>query len=234
MNSNNKVGIVGDGRLAKHFKQYFKLLDLPYSSWSRKDTSSFFEFASKQDIILLMISDDSIESFYRENPLLKEKICFHFSGALSLDGIHSCHPLMTFSNHHYSIAEYQRIPFIGELGKMQLSDLIPALENKAVMIPSNMKDKYHAWCVMAGNFSVILWQEFAANMKCDFDISNDLIKPYMRQIFNNMDYDLDCSLTGPLVRNDNETMKKNLNALDGVYEQLYRSFLGVKNINLEK
>lgn len=230
----SRIGIVGNGRLAKHFKFYFSELNLPTQSWDRHSNRSLQHFLSAVDIVLLMISDDSIEPFVKEHSSsLEHKTLFHFSGALSFPHINCCHPLMTFSDHLLSVDKYQQISFIGERGKINLVDCIPRLKNPIISLEASEKGKYHAWCVMAGNFTTILWQECFKTMSEELGISADHLTPYMDQIISNLKHDAKSALSGPLARKDKSTIRKNIESVPHVYQELYRAFLAIKGIEME-
>ncbi|MCK5883706.1 MAG: DUF2520 domain-containing protein [Bacteriovoracaceae bacterium] len=229
-----RIGIVGDGKLAKHFKFFFSQLDLSFGSWDRKSETSFQQFFCSHDVILLMITDDSILSFIETHSInLDAKHLFHFSGALSFSKINCCHPLMTFSGELLTIEQYQSIPLIGEEGMLQLKDVIPVLPNPCYKLNKRSKASYHAWCVMAGNFTTILWQEFINVMTSEMRIPEIHLMPYMEQIFSNLKSDQQNALTGPLEREDKKTILKNIDSIPDVYKDLYRSFLAVRKFELE-
>ena len=91
--------IIGGGRLARHFSEYFRLLEIPHSRWTRDRRSSFNsseipdaeqrlrETVRQATRVLLLVSDDAIASLPRQYPFLHDKQLIHCSGAVSLPGV---------------------------------------------------------------------------------------------------------------------------------------------------
>lgn len=229
-----KYLIIGDGRVAYHFTYYFHFLRLNFQKWSRsKNTVEELEKLCDEDThILLLISDSAIENFIKENPcLLRAKYLIHFSGRLVLDNCYGAHPLMTFSNKRYKLSSYLKIPFILEEGGPPLSELLPGLKNQSFEIPKEMKAYYHALCVLSGNFTTILWQKFFKELKGQFNLKKKIAYPYLEQVTENLIVKADEALTGPLARNDQETIESNLEALkDDPYKKVYEAFVEIFNL----
>lgn len=112
--------------------------------------------------ILVLIKDDEIEKFISEKKsgILQDKIFVHFSGLLSIPDAESVHPLITFGENLYDPVTYSKITFITEAGRKSFRELFPELSNPSFQIPAEHKALYHAYCVMSGNFTTILWKSF--------------------------------------------------------------------------
>lgn len=219
-------GIVGNGRVAKHFINYFSLLNLPFIQWKRGDEKSVEEALDGCTVILLLISDGVIKHFIGEHPQLSEKILVHFSGSLSVPGILSFHPLISFTKDLYDLETYKRIPVIYEKGNGKFLDIFPNLPNPRFELDSKDKKLYHALCVLAGNFTTILWQKMFSEFENRFDIKREMIFPYMERIFKNLQGNSADALTGPLVRKDVATIRENVDALEGdPFQDVYKAFL---------
>ena len=92
----------------------------------------------------------------------------------------------------------------------------------------NVEDKarYHAMCVMAGNFSQILWKSVSDRFEQQFELPAESLHPYLKQLVSNFVDHPETALTGPLARNDLQTIERNLNALNGDRMQaIYHSFV---------
>ena len=217
--------IVGNGRLSNHFRHYFNLLHIPYWHWWRQCGKPFESFYDVSDRILVLISDGAIEDFIREHRSSGSKIWIHCSGALSTPLADSAHPLMTFTDELYELDTYREIPFICEKGRRSFVELFPELNNPHYVIPSDWKPLYHAWCVMSGNFTTLLWQRFFDVLEDQFGISRQIAYPYLKQISMNLQAS-QIPLTGPLARNDRATIQKNLESLaDEPFRQVYQAFV---------
>jgi predicted short-subunit dehydrogenase-like oxidoreductase (DUF2520 family) len=229
--------IAGGGRLARHFSHYFHLLGIPYTCWARDQWSPLNTFkipdaelrlketVCNADRILLLVSDDAITDVLKQYPFLFEKQLIHCSGALSLPGVAGAHPLMTFADDLYDLASYQSLPFMCEAGYV-FSELFPDLPNPGFSIPLEDKARYHALCVMAGNFPQLLWKGISDRFEQQFDLPASTLHPYLERVSANFVQIPDASLTGPLVRNDQATIDRNINALGGdPLRDLYRAFV---------
>src|SRR5258706_15666976 len=89
-------GVVGGGRVARHFQYYFRLLQRPVCSWSRRTPGpSPPESLASCRTVLLLIRDEAIVPFIEAWPALREKRLVHCSGALVTPAAQAAHPLMT-------------------------------------------------------------------------------------------------------------------------------------------
>lgn len=229
-----EYAIIGAGRMARHFRQYLHLLNIPYQQWSRKVDPAHTQLEAIIDRcnpIVILIQDGAIESFISTHPFLLDKTLVHFSGSLHTELAHSAHPLMTFSSELYSLDAYQKIPFVIENNRLSMNDLLPGLNNPSFKISSELKAFYHAMCVIGGNFTAILWQKFFTELETVFKIPKEAAYPYLNQVCVNLQKNLAEALTGPLVRKDEITIKANLQALENdPFQKVYQAFLGVTKL----
>jgi hypothetical protein len=219
--------IVGNGRLAKHLRNYFKLLNKKYFTWQRNTDIAFLSEVKHSDIILLAIKDNALPSFIDENYSneLKNKVWVHFSGSHVFDGIIGMHPLMTFTKELYAKEIYEQVPFIIDKEEFDFSHYFPGFKNPNYYIRPNEKAHYHAYCSMAGNLTTILWQRFFEVTKSKYGIDRNHALPYMQRIIANL-VESDDPLTGPLKRKDTETIKMHLDSLEGdPFKEIYESFV---------
>jgi len=220
--------IIGSGRVAKHFQCYLDLLHLPFQSWSRQDNTvqELLSFAEQCSPILLLISDQAIAEFLERHPFLKSKTLLHFSGSLTVAGVHSAHPLMTFAPGSYDLETYQKIPFILSEESPAFSLLLPGLPNASYRISEQLRPYYHALCVLSGNFTALLWQKFFKEIEERFQLPRELAHPYLKQVLQNLLRGSQQALTGPLARNDQKTISANLQALENdSFQQIYQAFV---------
>lgn len=222
--------IIGSGRVAQHFQCYLSLLQLPFESWSRQQNNAqdLVFFSKKSSVVLLLISDQAIASFVEQCPFLKEKNLVHFSGALAIEGIHSAHPLMTFTPGCYDLATYQKIPFILSTEGPAFAQLLPGLPNAAYHVPEQLRPYYHALCVLSGNFTALLWQKFFKELEGRFQLPKEVAHPYLQQVMQNLLGSTQQALTGPLMRGDQKTITANLQALESDdFQKIYQAFVEV-------
>ena len=218
--------IVGDGKVARHFACYFQQLGVQFNCWTRKNSLQALQHKiADADFILLLISDDAIDTFVKNNSCLHNKSLIHFSGTLSIDNVIGCHPLMTFAQNLYDLETYQSIPFVCDEGA-DFTYLFPQLYNQSFNIPKTDKAYYHALCVMAGNFTQTLMRETSDQLNHQLKLPDSILFPYLLQNTKNFINNPDDSATGPIQRNDFTTVSKHLRALkNNPLEGVYQSFV---------
>ncbi len=184
--------IVGGGRLARHFSEYFRLLEIPHSCWTRDRWSPFNTFdlpdagqrlketVGDADRVLLLVSDNAIiAALLKQYPFLHEKQLIHCSGSMSIPGVAGAHPLMTFAATVRT--RYLSKDAIHARNGSDFAALFPGLPNPHFEINVEDKARYHAMCVMAGNFSqVIVAKVFQSGLNSSLNCLQRLYVP----IFN--------------------------------------------------
>jgi len=232
-----QYAIVGGGRLANHIAYYLASLSLPFRCWCRKPPErklvagnyvpSLERALEDATHVLILISDDSIESFLGENRgALAGKIRVHCSGSLVTNLAQGAHPLMTFTEELYPVESYRRIPFVVEKGERSYEELLPGLPNPHFYLEPGEKPLYHALCVLSGNFTSLLWAKVFVEMEGRLGLPREAAYPYMERIFENLMNPRVNPVTGPLVRRDKGTIESNLEALgEDPYRHVYEGFL---------
>lgn len=221
------IGIVGDGRVARHFLHYLGLLGIPTRTWARR-TSRLppDETLSSCATVLLLIRDDAIVPFAGSWPALRDKRLVHFSGSLATGLAEAAHPLMTFGPDVYDVDSYRSVPFVLDAGGTPFDQLLPGLPNPWFAIPAAARPYYHALCVMAGNFSMLLWLKLFEEFQHRFGIPASAAHPYLARTTTNLVSQGRGALTGPLARGDATTIRANLAALDGdPFHAVYLAFV---------
>ncbi len=181
----------------------------------------------KADFIFLWISDSNLEQFFKQHLESSQKTVIHASGALDIPGMISIHPLMTFSLKLYETDFYKNIPLVvfGDKNTKDLGPLMACLPNPVYKVSTDKKSLYHAWCVMGGNFPVLLWTEMQKQFQ-QMGLPLDVHHLYLQQVMQNFLMQSGAALTGPIARKDINTIEKNLQALQGSADQdIYLSFL---------
>ena len=218
--------IVGNGRLSKHFQHYFQLTNISYKVWTRNSDESLQSYEKNAESILILIKDDEILNFLKDysDTFSKNKNLIHCSGLLSTPLAESAHPLMTFADELYSLEKYESITFITEKGRKSFNDLFPELNNSAYTIESSVKTLYHAYCVLSGNFTTLIWKFFFDYLKSN-NIPSSAAYSYLVATTENL-RKTSQPLSGPLIRNDTNTIFNHLEALENhPLRNLYISFL---------
>lgn len=232
-----QYAIVGGGRLANHIAFYLASLSLPFRCWCRNlperklaagnyvpNLERALEDATH---VLILISDDSIESFLGENrAALAGKIPVHCSGSLVSTLAQGAHPLMTFTEELYPVESYRRIPFLVEKGERSFEELLPGLPNPHYDLEAAEKPLYHALCVLSGNFTSLLWAKVFGEFEGKLRLPREVAYPYLERICLNLMNSRVNPVTGPLVRQDRGTVERNLEALgEDPYRNVYEGFL---------
>lgn len=219
--------LIGNGRVASHFQHYFSLLGLSYSVWHRRESLQALKDKLPQaSHVLLLINDQAIDACIQQHILPTGAVLIHCSGSLVSQYAYGAHPLMTFSHALYELSDYQAIPFVLEHDAPAMSDLLPGLPNQHARLDKAQKAKYHALCVLSGNFSCMLWQKLFSSLEREFNIPAELAVPYLQQITRNLSAHPMTALTGPLVRNDTAAINSHLTALQSdPFQAVYQSFV---------
>lgn len=218
--------VIGNGRLARHMLHYLRLLNLGRCHWHRHlALSDLSQLLPQCRHVLLLIRDDAITTFAQTHLQDFSGTIIHCSGSLVTDAAYGAHPLMAFGQQFYNLAHYQSIPFIVDEGAPAFAQLFPGLSNPEARITPALKARYHALCVLSGNFSCMLWQKFFSELE-GFGWPHDIGRPYLQQQTLNIAQNYQTALTGPLVRQDLKTIRRNLQALeDDPFQAVYQSFV---------
>lgn len=221
-----RILIIGDGRLAKHLLHWCTQLQKPVQHWHRRSTMPLN--LQNIDYVWLAISDSALVPFYQNTlkPLLTGQKVVHFSGSVHHSDLIAAHPLMTFPHDLYDLETYSKIHF-GLTGADQLTDALPDFTNAFFKLRAEDKALYHALCVAAGNLPQLLWSETAPQF-ADLKVPPQAVQLFLQQSLTNFFNSGAQAVTGPIVRNDKETISKNLSALEKVNSKLkhiYQSFL---------
>ena len=226
--------IIGNGRMAKHMTHYLLSLKLDFYTWNRQQSfESLYANLPLVTHVLILISDQAIDDFIQMHLLPHinhQTLLIHFSGCFESAYSYSAHPLQTFSPTLYPTSEYLLIPFIIDDTAPEFLALLPGLPNPHYRINSSDKAFYHAHCVMANNFSALLWQKFYDTMQHKFQMKSEHLAPFLKQTFQNIAENPDNTLTGPLVRQDFVTLKKDKEALKNdpflaIFEAFEKTFV---------
>jgi len=222
--------LIGDGRLARHLARYFEQLGLSHARWSRRwhaggycpDLTRLIHPGVRA---LLAISDGAIEPFIETHRELSSAVRIHFAGGLASDLAIGAHPLFSFAGTFYDRRTYERIPFVLDRGAPALSALIPGLPNPCLFIEREQRSRYHALCVLAGNFTTLLWRKLFVEFDGELGLGREHARPYLESVVRGL-AGSGAPLSGPLSRGDHATITRNLEALAGdPFEQVYRAFV---------
>lgn len=237
--------------LGKYFADHNQNLMGYYSEFSHdaieaaeftdsKKYDTINELVEDSDVLFLTVSDGQIESVWNQLKMshISNKIVCHCSGALSSEVFsdivefgsygYSIHPLFAVSNKYQSYKELSNSYFTieGALEKIyEMKALFESFGNPVCIISKEDKVKYHGAAAIASNLVAGLISTSENLLKeCGFD-EESAHKALVPIIKGNVKHILEDgvinALTGPIERNDTETIVKHLSVLEGNVRETY-------------
>lgn len=200
------------------------------------------EVIAASDSVILSTPDGAIkkvwESFNKED--MKGKIFCHLSGSLSSDvfsGIEelggypiSIHPLFAFSSKESVYQQLNQVCFTLEghpYAVAQWKDILSALGNKALVISSEVKPKYHAAASILSNHVIaVLEAGYQLLEECGFsedearNFTSVLVRDNVEHVIRDGGIK---AMTGPIERGDGETVAKHLSVLNPGQREIYQA-----------
>lgn len=215
--------------------------------------SDLEELVKLSDTLFITTPDGVIGSVWdciRNNMSVKNKIVCHFSGALSSDvftdsqstgaGVCSIHPMLAFSDKltSYRIPANTFFAIEGdETAVSALKSLFESLGNTVCRINKSKKSLYHtAASVLSNELVALLDMGYSLLEQCGFSRDNavgatkNLVSGNVKSVLENGCVN---ALTGPVERNDLQTVKKHVESLQGEDRQIY-ILLAKRLVNLAK
>lgn len=205
-----------------------------------KAFGSMEELLAQCEILFITTPDGAIEEVWESirNESIQNKIICHFSGALSSavfsnrkeKGVSACsiHPMYAFSNKFTSYQQLNSVLFTMEGDKKaleQMSSLFHITENEVCIISPDKKVTYHAAASMVSNMMIGLYEQSIRLLEdCGFEreAARTLVKPLVSgNVQSFLEKSPEEALTGPIERNDLETVRKHLSVLSGRERELY-------------
>ena len=221
MRSLKTAAVIGRGKISGHLPSLFKSF-FSYFIMLERNTSYTAINLNTIDVVILAVQDRNIESTYNQlKEFFPSTVKFiHLSGAQTFPDIIGIHPLMTFSAES-KVKDYSQVPLFTDN-----VDFYEAYKNETKnlrFIRSDLKIKYHAMAVMLGNFSQYYLQQIKNSFptELNFDDFKLLTLNSVKNIFKEESNGM---LTGPLIRNDQETISKHKNELKHSEPALLRTY----------
>ncbi len=194
------------------------------------------------DIVFITTPDSAINEIVTalcaEKSLNRNQLIVHTSGLLSVKAMHcvkkcgaiplSMHPAFSFSSPLFKKNEFKGVYFVLEGSSTAVEKgkrIVRNLGGKSIIIARGMKPLYHIALVFASNLFVGI-EDMAVNLLSQCGIeekdARNLIKPLVEVTEKNIwEKGTLKALTGPVEREDVETVKKHLSTLTK-YEHAYK------------
>lgn len=204
--------------------------------------SELKELVRLSDTLFITTPDTVIGSVWdciiKNNMSVNNKIVCHFSGALSSDvftdsqstgaSVCSVHPMLAFSDKltSYRIPANTFFALEGdETAVSAMKSLFESLGNTVCRIDKSKKSLYHtAASVLSNEIVALLDMGYSLLQQCGFS-RKDAVKATQNLVLGNVKSVLEngCTnaLTGPVERNDLQTVKKHVDSLEGEGRQIY-------------
>ncbi len=207
-----------------------------------KNYSKIELLVKDSDVLFLTVTDGMIETVWNQikDIDIREKIICHTSGALSSEVFSdiskhgsfgfSIHPLFAVSDKYQSYKELSGSYFTieGSIEKIEdMKSLFENFGNTVCIISKEDKVKYHGAAAIASNLVVgLIGLSEQLLVECGFDkeSAHNALSPIIKgNVSHIIDDGCEMALTGPVERNDIETVKKHLAVLEGNSHTVYRT-----------
>ena len=239
-----KIGIIGAGKMGKSLARSLydagfdvvavssRTLSNAYAIQSLINDISVYEdpqdVVDTCNVIFLTVSDSQIENVCNSLNWNNKKTVIHTSGATSLEALKHAkdqsaligimHPMASFTEEIQSI----RSIYLGIAGDDRAIEIIKKFADKLDCKTINITDSglYHAGCCMVSNYYDALLNKVAdlwKSMGVEKEQTKEALIPLIQSVVDNLKTkDLSECLTGPISRNDKETIKKHLVSIDTI------------------
>ncbi len=194
------------------------------------------------DAIFLTVPDGAIDNVWEQLKMLpiQNKIISHLSGSVSskvfqgIDRYHaygySIHPLFAINDKYNSYKELSHAFFTIEGDDKYLNQLLLMFQgfgNSVAVISAENKLKYHAAAAVVSNLYIgLAYTGEKLLRECGFSPENAhqaLAPLILGNAENLVAYGAQDALTGPIERNDVETVSDHIGILDGLELEIYKS-----------
>ncbi|MGN1382206.1 MAG: Rossmann-like and DUF2520 domain-containing protein [Eubacterium sp.] len=199
------------------------------------------ELARESDVLFLTVPDGKITTVYKQiDPaLLQGKLIGHTSGALSSEeafpdiedtGAYafSVHPMSAVSDRYHAYVQMPDVFFAIEGDDQALDILLPEFEKIGLhlqKIDPEAKTRYHCAAAIASNLvNALLLMSIDLLESCGFteERARAALTPLVTLNVNNaLENGIPASLTGPVERADEGTIRRHLGCLEGREKQAY-------------
>lgn len=228
-----RVLIFGTGRVGASIAPYASHLGNEVSTVSHAmaatDPSAVRALIKASNIVAAAIPDDRLRAWWDEwRTDIGKRPAIHFSGAVTIEGVRSYHPLYSFPAHPLDPAIVGKIAIAREEGAPPFASAFPGAPNPEFVVTAGDRPYYHALAVLSGNFAAHLWNEAARGFAGRFGLPPEaILSSYLSGVVDRFRENPLDSMTGPVARRDTGTVAANLEALEDEprLKALYEAFL---------
>jgi predicted short-subunit dehydrogenase-like oxidoreductase (DUF2520 family) len=224
----------------------------------KKVSTSVAGIAPETEVLIFAVLDDALSDVVKQTAKqarLRKPLVLHTSGVHTLDvlrplenkgaRIGSLHPIQSFPSAR-TVREFMKnldsIHFgIEGKGKAlgEVQHLVRVLGGNSVCVPNGMKPLYHALCVFSSNYIVTVLNAVSETARpLGFDhIWKEMVLPLLTTTVENaMKTSPQLALTGPVARNDLQTVALHLEALGKFAPQLLPLYtvLGIETARIAR
>jgi len=251
------VGIIGLGKVGKNLAYNFLLRNAEVYIASHRPIDESFppifkkaylkdvkEVVKNSSIIFLSVKDSQIENtFFGILPYLDNtKLVFILSGAFEIEKLRSsfdrvvrAHPVKAFVDNDISNISGTLFVCENESYRSEVEEIFQFLECRTIFL-KNFSFKYHTSLAIASNFLVTLFN-IAKDLLNETQIENgdEIVYSLMKNTLENIkSVGSINALTGPIERNDIETIKKHISSIDDKTLRNLYILMSLKTIEVAK
>ena len=225
--------IFGAGRVGANIAAYLRALGHHVALLSHDDVcrnrTSCAEKVAGADIVAAAIPDDHLAAWRNEWSMeIGARQAIHFSGAATIKGVASFHPLFSFPETQVPIDVMKTIAFACPTDGPAFRDVFPGADNPHFEIGDKLRARYHALAVLIGNLPAFVWNEAGTDLSKLSGLSPEAaMGAYLQSLVDRFLESPAASMTGPIARKDRKTVAANLEALNEtpLLKALYDAFL---------
>lgn len=225
--------IFGTGRVGASIALYASYLGAEVSVATRDmaegDRSQVGSLIRDADLVAAAIPDDRLLAWFQEwRGEIGSRLAIHFSGALTIGGMRGYHPLYSFPKTPLPPQTMAAIAIAREEGAPPFGAVLPGAANPEFAVRAADRPYYHALAVLSGNFAAHIWNEAAKGFAARFGLPPEtMLAGYLAGVVDRFRESPFNSMTGPVARQDAQSVAANLEALAGEprLKALYEAFL---------
>ena len=197
------LSILGRGKAGRSLSAALGIENLPHD-------------ARPAGFVILAVPDHAVAELAAAFP----DRCCHLSGSVHLEGVPCAHPLTSFDG---TVGDYEDTPLaLTGLVPAEIVDALVALGFAPFELAPEQKALYHATAVLTSGHAATLWLG-AAKLLADagVDLPGRGLWPLAEATLENVESRGAAGRTGPFVRGDADTIKRDADALPEAWREVF-------------